>query len=154
VGASGELVRGLFAIGLLTQIMMVPVGFLAIKAFGKVFKLPNSVIMPMILVFCIVGSYALNFSMFDVGLMFFFGLLGFYMERNNIPLPPLVLAIILGPLIERNLRLGLMQTGGNLLPFFTRPISFIVILGIIVFLSWNRIAALACRLRGAGRSDT
>lgn len=154
VGASGELVRGLFAIGLLTQIMMVPVGFLAIKAFGKVFKLPNSVIMPMILVFCIVGSYALNFSMFDVGLMFFFGLLGFYMERNDIPLPPLVLAIILGPLIERNLRLGLMQTGGNLLPFFTRPISFIVILGIIVFLSWNRIAALARRLRGAGRSDT
>jgi putative tricarboxylic transport membrane protein len=147
VGASGELVRGLFAIGLLTQIMMVPVGFLAIKAFGKVFKLPNSVIMPMILVFCIVGSYALNFSMFDVGLMFFFGLLGFYMERNGIPLPPLVLAIILGPLIERNLRLGLMQTGGDLLPFFTRPISIIVILGIVVFLAWNKLAAIAARLR-------
>jgi putative tricarboxylic transport membrane protein len=127
---------------------MVPVGFLAIRAFGRVFKLPNSIIMPMILLFCIVGSYALNFSMFDVGLMFFFGLLGFYMERNGIPLPPLVLAIILGPLIERNLRLGLMQTGGNLLPFFTRPISIIVILGIIIFLGWNRISALAYKLRG------
>jgi putative tricarboxylic transport membrane protein len=154
VGASGELVRGLFAIGLITQILMVPVGFLAIKAFGQVFKLPNSVIMPMILVFCIVGSYALNFSMFDVGLMFFFGLLGFYMERNSIPLPPLVLAIILGPLIERNLRLGLMQTGGDLLPFFTRPISIIVIVGIILFLTWGRIAALVCRLRGTGGSAT
>ena len=152
VGASGDLVRGLFAIGLITQIMMVPVGFLAIRAFGKVFKLPNTIIMPMILLFCIVGSYALNFSMFDVGLMFFFGLLGFYMERNRIPLPPLVLAIILGPLIERNLRLGLMQTGGNLLPFFTRPISIIVIVAIILFLSWNKINDLVCRMRGTGGS--
>jgi TctA family transporter len=150
VGASGELVRGLFAIGIITQLMLVPIGLLAIRAFGKVFKLPNSVIMPMILLFCIVGSYALNFSMFDVILMFLFGLLGFYMERNGIPLPPLVLAIILGPLIERNLRLGLMQTGGNLLPFFTRPISIIVILAIILFLSWNRITALVCRIRGTG----
>lgn len=150
VGVSGELVRGLFAIGIITQLMLVPIGLLAIRAFGKVFKLPNSVIMPMILLFCIVGSYALNFSMFDVGAMFLFGILGFYMERNGIPLPPLVLAIILGPLIERNLRLGLMQTGGNLLPFFTRPISIIVILAIILFLSWNKITSLVSRLRGTG----
>jgi len=148
VGASGELVRGLFAIGIITQIMLIPVGLLAIRAFGKVFKLPNSIIMPMILLFCIVGSYALNFSMFDVGAMFLFGLLGFYMERNGIPLPPLVLAIILGPLIERNLRLGLMQTGGSLLPFFTRPISIVVIVGIALFLSWDKISSLARRLRG------
>ncbi len=153
-GASGELVRELFAIGLLTQILMVPAGYLAIRTFGKVFKLPNSVIMPMILVFCIVGSYALNFSVFDVGLMFFFGLLGFYMERNGIPLPPLVLAIILGPLIERNLRLGLMQTGGSLLPFFTRPISIIVIIGIVVFLGWNQLSALWRKLKGSGGSAT
>ena len=147
VGASGELVRGLFAIGILTQLALIPVGLLAIKAFGKVFKLPNSIIMPMILLFCIVGSYALNFSMFDVGAMFIFGLLGFYMERNGIPLPPLVLAIILGPLIERNLRLGLMQTGGNLLPFFTRPISAVVLAGILLFLFWNKIPPLLGKLR-------
>ncbi len=153
VGASGELVRGIFAIGIMTQIMLIPVGFLAIRVFSKVFKLPNSIIMPMILLFCIVGSYALNFNMFDVGVMFMFGLLGFYMERNKIPLPPLVLAIILGPLIERNLRLGLMQTGGDLLPFFTRPISVIVIVAIILFLSWNRITDLICKLRGTDQSE-
>ena len=152
VGASGELVRGIFAIGIITQLMLIPIGLLSIKAFSKVFKLPNSIIMPMILVFCIVGSYALNFSMFDVGVMFLFGLLGFYMERNGIPLPPLVLAMILGPLIERNLRLGLMQTGGNLLPFFTRPISFVVIVAIILFLFWGKISPLVTRLRRKGSS--
>ncbi len=153
-GASGELVRGIFAIGLMTQIMLIPVGFLAIRVFSRVFRLPNSIIMPMILLFCIVGSYALNFSMFDVGLMFAFGLLGFYMERNKIPLPPLVLAIILGPLIERNLRLGLMQTGGSLVPFFTRPISIIVIVAIILFLSWGKISELVCKLRGTNSSTS
>ncbi len=152
-GASGELVRGIFAIGIMTQIMLIPIGFLAIRAFSKIFRLPNSVIMPMILLFCILGSYDLNFNMFDVGLMFAFGLLGFYMERNKIPLPPLVLAIILGPLIERNLRLGLMQTGGSLLPFFTRPISVIVIVAIILFLSWGRIYQLICRLRGVNTTQ-
>jgi TctA family transporter len=153
VGASGELVRGVFAIGLVTQFMLIPIGLLSVKAFSKVFRLPNSIIMPMILVFCIVGSYALNFSMFDVGVMFIFGLLGFYMERNGIPLPPLVLAMILGPLIERNLRLGLMQTGGSLLPFFTRPISFVVIVAILLFLFWNKLSPLAGKLRKKGNSS-
>ncbi len=152
VGQSGELVRGLFAIGIITQLMLIPIGILSIRAFGLVFRLRNSIIMPMILVFCIVGSYALNFSMFDVGAMFLFGLLGFYMERNDIPLPPLVLAMILGPLIERNLRLGLMQTGGSLLPFFTRPISFVVIVAILLFLFWNRISPLIGRLRRGRRA--
>ncbi len=147
VGESGELVRGIFAIGIMTQLMLVPLGYLAIRAFSVVFKLPNSIIMPMILLFCIVGSYSLNFSMFDVILMFLFGLLAVYMEHNRIPLPPLVLAIILGPLIERNLRLGLMQTGGSLLPFFTRPISIIVLGGLLVFLFWNKLIRLLGRLR-------
>ena len=148
VGASGELVRGIFAIGPSPSSMLIPIGLLSIKAFAYVFKLPNSIIMPMILLFCIVGSFALNFSMFDVGVMFLFGLLGFYMERNRIPLPPLVLALILGPLIERNLRLGLMQTGGDLLPFFTRPISVVAILAILLFLFWDKLTPLFGRLRG------
>ena len=153
VGQSGELVRGIFAIGIMTQIMLVPLGYLAIRAFSAVFKLPNSIVMPMILLFCIVGSYSLNFSMFDVALMFLFGLLAVYMEHNGIPLPPLVLAIILGPLIERNLRLGLMQTGGSLLPFFTRPISAIVLGVLLLFLFWNKIGPLLGRLRTSRRGS-
>ncbi len=153
VGQSGELVRGIFAIGIMTQIMLVPLGYLAIRAFSAVFKLPNSIVMPMILLFCIVGSYSLNFSMFDVALMFLFGLLAVYMEHNGIPLPPLVLAIILGPLIERNLRLGLMQTGGSLLPFFTRPISAVVLGALLLFLFWNRITPLLARIRSSRQSN-
>ena len=151
-GASGDLVRGLFITALMTQFMLIPIGYLAIKSFGALYKLPNNVIMPTILLFCIVGSYALRFSMFDVGIMLFFGFMGYYMERNEIPLVPVILAIILGPLIERQLRTGLMKTGGSVLPFFNRPISILVITAILLFLFWPKVETLISRIRGKGKN--
>lgn len=149
-GFSGDLVHGLFILAIMTQFMLIPIGYLAIKAFGTLYKLPNSIIMPTILVFCIVGSYALRFSMFDVGIMLFFGFLGYFMERNEIPLVPVVLAIILGPMIERQLRTGLMKTEGSVLPFFTRPISVLVIVAILLFFLWPKIETCIGRIRQKG----
>ncbi len=149
LGPIGGLVRGLFIVALMTQFMLVPIRYLAIKSFGALYKLPNNIIMPTILVFCIVGSYALRFSMFDVGIMLVFGLLGCFMKRNEIPLVPLILAIILGMLIERQLWTGLMKTGGSVLPFFTRPISSGVITAIILFF-WTKVETLISRIRGEG----
>lgn len=151
-GASGDLVRGLFIIALMTQFMLIPIGYLAIKSFGTLYKLPNNVIMPTILIFCIVGSYALRFSMFDVGIMLLFGILGYFMERNEIPLAPVILAIILGPLVERQLRTGLMVTGGSMLPFFTRPVSILVIMAILLFAFWPKVETLISRIRGKGKN--
>jgi len=64
-----------------------------------------------------------------------FGILGYLMERVTIPLPPFILGLILGPMIEENLRIGLVKTSGNFWPFFTRPISaFFAFLLILIFL--------------------
>ena len=79
----------------------------------------------MILVFCVVGSFALKNRMFDVWTMLAFGLVGFGMERLKIPLAPFVIGFVLSPLAEENLGAGLMLSDGSLLPIVTRPLSLL-----------------------------
>jgi TctA family transporter len=87
-----------------------------------------------ILVFCIVGSFAINNSLFGVWVMLFFGILGYFMEENDFPISPSLLAIVLGNLLERNFIISMVKSRGNLLGFFTRPIS--AVLGILTILIW------------------
>jgi len=128
---SPGLVKGVFAIALISQLFLIPVGLLGIKAYGRILRLPRNVIMVFVLIFSVVGSYAIRNSFFDIYIMLFFGVIGYMFENLNIPLTPMVLGIILGPMIEDNLRVGLIKTGGNYLPFLTNPISAILVLLII-----------------------
>jgi TctA family transporter len=119
---SADQVQAIFQIALITQILLWPCGYVAIKTFGWILKLPRSVVMTGVVVFSVVGSYAINNSMFDVYVMVAFGFLGWYFEAHKVPLGPLILGLILGPMVEENLRTGLIKTGGSFVPFFTRPI--------------------------------
>ncbi len=127
-----ELVNSIFVIALISQLLLVIIGFIGIKSYSYILGLPRNVIMTGVIIFSMVGSYALNNNVFDIGVMLFFGVLGFLFEKAGIPLPPLILALILGPMIENNLRIGLVKTSGNLLPFFTRPISLTLVIIIII----------------------
>ncbi|MDP8923270.1 MAG: tripartite tricarboxylate transporter permease [Chloroflexota bacterium] len=101
----------------------------------SVLKIRYSILMVMILVFAIVGSYSLNGSMFDVGMMFAFGLLGYIFKKVDLPMAPLVLALVLGPLIERSLRTSLEISGGSPAIFYTSPIALtLLVLAAIVLL--------------------
>ena len=82
--------------------------------------------MPVVFVLCVVGSYAIAQRMFDVYVMLAFGVVGFALRQLNFPMAPLVLGIVLGDLLEKNLRRGLVLQDGDLTPFFTRPISFVM----------------------------
>ena len=93
-----------------------------------VLQFPKSLIMPVIFVLCVVGSYAIAQRMFDVYVMLAFGVIGFALRQLNFPMAPLVLGIVLGDLLEKSLRRGLVLSDGDLLPFFTRPISFVMFL--------------------------
>ncbi len=127
-----ELVNSIFVIALISQLLLVIIGFIGIKSYSYILRLPRNVIMTGVIIFSMVGSYALNNNVFDIGVMLFFGVLGFLFEKAGIPLPPLILALILGPMIENNLRIGLVKTNGDLLPFFTRPISLTLVIIIII----------------------
>ena len=79
--------------------------------------------MPCILLFCIVGAFAVNNSVFSIGVMLAFGLLGFFMEENAMPVAPVILGIVLGPMVEGNFVTSMIKSDGQFLGFFERPIS-------------------------------
>lgn len=100
----------------------------AVKYLARLAMIPRAMLMPVILVFCIIGSYALATRMFDVWTMLFFGLLGFAFERFKIPLAPFVIGFVLAPVAEENLLTGLMASNGSYLPLVQRPVSLIFLL--------------------------
>ena len=129
------LINQIFSVALVSQVFLLILGFLGIKVYTRLFKFQKSIVLVGILIFSIVGSYALRNSIFDVTLILIFGILGFLMEKVEIPLPPLILALILGPMIEENLRVGLVKSDGSFWPFFSRPISlFFFCILVFVFL--------------------
>lgn len=91
--------------------------------FVSVLKVPNAYLMPIVFVLCVIGPYAISQRLFDVWVMAFFGVVGFLLRKMDYPMPPLVLGIILGTLLDKSLRRGLILTDGDVMPFFTRPIS-------------------------------
>ena len=95
---------------------------------GPAAKIPYVYLFSAILLFCLIGAYTIGNLVSDIGVMIFFGILGFLMKKFEYEPAPLVLAYILGPLFEDNLRRSLNISGGDFSIFFTRPISFIFIL--------------------------
>jgi len=109
----------------MAAIMLVSMRFLA-----KLAKIPLPYLMPLILAFCIIGSFALNNRVFDIWVMLGFGLLGFLLESKNIPLAPFVIGFVLGPIAEENLTVALLSET----PIFTRPISIVFIAVAVIML--------------------
>jgi putative tricarboxylic transport membrane protein len=103
-------------------------------------SVPRFVLVPVIMTFCVIGSFALANRFFDVWVMLGFGVAGFAMERWRIPLAPFVIGFVLGPVAEENLVAGLMQSGGSLWPVVTRPISlvFCALAVVMLVLPWWR----------------
>lgn len=136
---SGESVRAIFRIALVTQGLLLIGGFLGIRLFTSLLRLPRRSVMVGVLLFSIVGAYALNNSLFDVGVMIVFGFLGLFLEANRVPLAPLILGMLLSPMIEENLRAGLIKTGGDWLPFVSRPICLVMIAALALAAGLNPI---------------
>lgn len=89
----------------------------------RVVDIPKYYVVAIVLVLCVVGVFGYNNRWFEVGVMLVFGVIGFLMERGGFPLGPFVIGFILGPIAEAKLRSGLMVTGGDFAPLFTRPLS-------------------------------
>jgi putative tricarboxylic transport membrane protein len=121
----------LSAILLLAAVCMRVCAIPACRFAPKILKVPKHILMPVVGVLCCIGAYALTINKFDLYVMFFFGLIGFACEKMRYPTAPIVLGIILGPLVDDNLRRMLKSTGGSLELFVTRPIALIILLVIL-----------------------
>ena len=105
-----------------------------IRYIRRVADIPIYQLLPPILIFCVVGSFALNNRMFDVWVMVACGLLGFLMERAKVPLAPFVIGFVLAPIAEAKLRTALQISGGSYMPIFDRPIAVVLVVCSIVLL--------------------
>ncbi|HZK18124.1 MAG TPA: tripartite tricarboxylate transporter permease [Clostridia bacterium] len=132
----GEVVTGMYISLFLANAALLFVGLLGAKMFVKILKIPLTVLLPIIVVLCVVGSYAVNNSMFDIIVMVAFGMIGYLVTKIDIPIVPIVLGIVLGPMIEQNLRTSLLLSQGNWSVFVTRPISLTILLITFVLLAW------------------
>ena len=148
-----DTVYGMFTSLLLANVFMLVFGLLAIRLFVKVLRIPQNVLLPLIIVFCVLGGYAVNNSGFDVWVVFFFGLLGYIMMRFDIPLPPMLLALILSPLLESNFRRAMVMSGNDLSVFVTRPISLLFIAITVIVLGFTIIEEIRKRRKAAKETN-
>jgi TctA family transporter len=118
----------------LSNILLLPLGWALIKVARNLLRVPRNVLMPVILLFCVVGAFAINNSVFDVGVMVVFGVLAYFMEANGFPIAPTILGIVLGGMLEQNVVSSLIKAGGDPLAFFERPIAGA--LGALTILVW------------------
>jgi len=118
------------------NVMLLILNLPLIPMWVQVLKVPYRILFPLILLFCLIGSYSLKNSSFDVIVMIIFGIIGYLFKKFDYEGAPLTLAFVLGPMVELNLRQSLLLSKGSFLIFFTRPISAIVItITIILFIT-------------------
>jgi TctA family transporter len=140
-----EILYAVYITFILCNLLLIPFGYLAIKACCQMLRLPRNMLMPVILMFCIVGSFAINNSTFDVGVMLATGVLAYFMEANGIPIAPAVLGLVLGRLVEDSFMISMIKSQGDLTVFFARPIS--AALGVVTLLLWISPLVLMFRAR-------
>ncbi|MBI4246808.1 MAG: tripartite tricarboxylate transporter permease [Candidatus Rokubacteria bacterium] len=121
---------------ILVNILMIALGFVAALGFALLMKVPAPILNTFIVVFCFIGGYALRNDMADVWLTMLFGILGFFMRRYDLPIPPMVMGIILGPMAEQYFLTSMVSHGNDLTVFVTRPISGALLTFAALMLAW------------------
>jgi TctA family transporter len=129
-----QFIYAVFIIFILANILMLPLGWLAIKGGKQLLRVPRNVLLPIILIFCVVGAYAMTNSTFGIIIMLVMGMVGWLMEENGFPIAPAILGLVLGEMLEQNFMTSMIKADGSLLFFFERPIA--ACLGVATILIW------------------
>jgi putative tricarboxylic transport membrane protein len=135
---------GLIASMFIGNLMLLLLNMPLVKVFAKLIETPPKYLIPMIVAISIFGVYAVRVSTFDLLLLIACGLIGYFLTKNDYPMAPLVLGLVLGPMIENNLRRALTGSNGDFSIFVTKPVSFVFL--IIAFL-WITIP-LVMKMKG------
>ncbi|ETX13746.1 membrane protein [Roseivivax halodurans JCM 10272] len=150
---NADLVYGMFFAMAVSSLMMLVVCVLSMRTFLRVAEVPKWVVVPVVLVCCVVGSFALNNRVTDLYLLGFIGLFGYALKALDYPLAPLVLGVILGPIAETNLRRALM-TDGDWSLFVTRPVSLLFLVAAVLSVAWAVRGILKSKRQTTDAKDT
>ena len=129
-----QLIYAVFLIFILANIIMLPLGWAAIKSARQILRVPRNLLLPIILLFCLVGSFAMTNSLYGVALMLVMGIFGWFLEEHGIPVAPLILGLVLGEMLEQTFVQSMIKSDGAVLEFFARPIAGV--LGVATILIW------------------
>lgn len=130
-----ELIHSVFVVFFLANLALIPLGFLAIRFSRQILRVPRNVLIPIILMFCIVGAFAINNTVFGVTVMLVLGVLAYFMEENGFPVAPTILGMVLGTMLEDNFMSSMIKADGDWMGFFSRPIA--TTLGVVVIALWT-----------------
>jgi TctA family transporter len=108
-----HLLYAVFIVFFLANLLLLPLGWAAIKLFRRILDVPREVLMPLILIFCVVGSFAINNSVFGIGIMLALGVVGYLMEENGFPIAPAILGLVLGEMVEANFMTSMIKADGT-----------------------------------------
>lgn len=144
-----DIIYGLFIGLIVSSVFLYIIGSVAIRGFKFVADIPRGVLFPAVLILCIYGVFAVNNNIFDVGVMFFMGWVGFVMLRYKVPAAPFLIAFILGPLLEDNFRQAMLMSGSSGWILFRGPITwFFWTLTVITVIAIVRAGIRATRRGG------
>lgn len=144
-------VSSIFISLLISVVFMTTLGLFGARYFSRLISTPKRFLIPAVLLFCLIGSFAINNSMFDIGVLIAAGLVGFVLRKAGYPVAPVILGLILGPMFESNLRRSLMLSSGDWTTFVTRPISLGFILVALFILAGPPLIAAVRRALAAAR---
>lgn len=134
---------------ILANLLMIGLGFLAAIWFAQLMRIPAPTLNTFIVVLCFVGAFALRNDMADVWLTMLFGVAGFFMRRYDLPVPPLVMGIILGPMAEQYFLTSMVSHHNDLTVFVTRPVSAVILGLSALMVAWALRRAIRTRERAA-----
>ena len=135
------LVNAIFAVFIIANLLMLPLGLAAVYGSRRLLSIPQDILFPIILLFCVIGAFAANNTLFDVWVMLVVGLVAFVLEENDFPLAPMILALILGQLVEENFMKSIIKADGQLTEFFARPIGGT--LGMLTLAIWALLIGMS-----------
>ena len=135
-------IYAVFLLFIIANIIMIPLGILCIKVAKRILLVPREVLMPLILLFCVVGTFAINNSMFEVGIMLVAGILAYILEANKFPIAPAILGVVLGGMLEENFITSMIKSNGDLGAFLARPIALGLAVVCLLVWTWPVLAKL------------
>jgi TctA family transporter len=127
-------IYAVYLLFIIANLIMIPLGFLCIKVAKQILRVPRNVLMPVIMLFCVVGAFAINNTVFDVGIMLIAGFVAFVLEENDFPIAPAILGVVLGGMLEENFVTSMIKSDGDLMAFFERPVA--AALGVLTLGVW------------------
>lgn len=139
---SGELVYAILAAFILANVMFFIMEYFGLPIFTKMLSVPSTLLLPVVIVCCFVGSYCANNNSLDILIMVLFGLLGYVLKKYKYPLAPLVVGFILAPLLETYLRRSLMKTDGSFLPIIQSPIAAVFLICTVIAVVYTAIGEI------------